>query len=56
MGFRTFAPQVAACPGCGRTTSTVFQELARDIQTYLARVDADLAQRDIPASKRSTSR
>jgi (E)-4-hydroxy-3-methylbut-2-enyl-diphosphate synthase len=35
MGFRSFAPQVAACPGCGRTTSTVFQELARDIQGYL---------------------
>ena len=35
MGFRTFTPQVAACPGCGRTTSTVFQELASDIQTYL---------------------
>ena len=37
MGFRSFAPQVAACPGCGRTTSTVFQELARDIETYLAK-------------------
>jgi (E)-4-hydroxy-3-methylbut-2-enyl-diphosphate synthase len=37
MGFRSFAPQVAACPGCGRTTSTVFQELARDIESYLAR-------------------
>ncbi len=36
MGFRVFTPQVAACPGCGRTTSTVFQELARDIQTFLA--------------------
>jgi (E)-4-hydroxy-3-methylbut-2-enyl-diphosphate synthase len=36
MGFRIFAPQVAACPGCGRTTSTVFQELARDIQNHLA--------------------
>ena len=36
MGFRSFAPQVAACPGCGRTTSTVFQELARQIQDYLA--------------------
>jgi (E)-4-hydroxy-3-methylbut-2-enyl-diphosphate synthase len=36
MGFRTFTPQVAACPGCGRTTSTVFQELAKDIQTWLA--------------------
>src|SRR5471032_952050 len=35
MGFRTFVPQVAACPGCGRTTSTVFQELASDIQTYI---------------------
>ncbi|HEY5796427.1 MAG TPA: flavodoxin-dependent (E)-4-hydroxy-3-methylbut-2-enyl-diphosphate synthase, partial [Bosea sp. (in: a-proteobacteria)] len=36
MGFRAFVPQVAACPGCGRTTSTVFQELARDIQTWIA--------------------
>ncbi len=35
MGFRTFTPQVAACPGCGRTTSTVFQELAQDIQGWL---------------------
>jgi (E)-4-hydroxy-3-methylbut-2-enyl-diphosphate synthase len=35
MGMRSFAPMVAACPGCGRTTSTVFQELAEDIQTYL---------------------
>jgi (E)-4-hydroxy-3-methylbut-2-enyl-diphosphate synthase len=35
MGFRTFVPLVAACPGCGRTTSTVFQELARDIQSYI---------------------
>ncbi|ACL60201.1 flavodoxin-dependent (E)-4-hydroxy-3-methylbut-2-enyl-diphosphate synthase [Methylobacterium nodulans] len=36
MGFRTFVPLVAACPGCGRTTSTVFQELARDIQNWIA--------------------
>jgi (E)-4-hydroxy-3-methylbut-2-enyl-diphosphate synthase len=36
MGFRTFTPQVAACPGCGRTTSTVFQELAQDIQGWLS--------------------
>jgi (E)-4-hydroxy-3-methylbut-2-enyl-diphosphate synthase len=36
MGFRTFTPQVAACPGCGRTTSTVFQELAREIEDFLA--------------------
>ena len=35
MGFRKFAPMVVACPGCGRTTSTVFQELADRIQTYL---------------------
>jgi (E)-4-hydroxy-3-methylbut-2-enyl-diphosphate synthase len=35
MGLRAFAPMVTACPGCGRTTSTVFQELARDIQTFL---------------------
>jgi (E)-4-hydroxy-3-methylbut-2-enyl-diphosphate synthase len=36
MGFRTFTPMVAACPGCGRTTSTVFQELAQDIQGWLS--------------------
>jgi (E)-4-hydroxy-3-methylbut-2-enyl-diphosphate synthase len=35
MGFRAFVPLVAACPGCGRTTSTVFQELARDIQDHI---------------------
>ena len=35
MGLRSFAPQVSACPGCGRTTSTFFQEMARDIQDYL---------------------
>ncbi len=35
MGLRAFAPMVIACPGCGRTTSTVFQELASSIQTYL---------------------
>ncbi|WP_462322460.1 flavodoxin-dependent (E)-4-hydroxy-3-methylbut-2-enyl-diphosphate synthase [Halochromatium sp.] len=35
MGMRSFAPMVTACPGCGRTTSTVFQELAEDIQGYL---------------------
>src|SRR6478735_8410404 len=36
MGFRTFVPLVAACPGCGRTTSAVFQELARDIQNWIS--------------------
>ena len=35
MGLRSFTPMVSACPGCGRTTSTVFQELAEKIQTYL---------------------
>lgn len=35
LGLRAFAPSVVACPGCGRTTSTVFQELAQDIQRYL---------------------
>src|ERR1700760_988208 len=35
MGFRTFVPLVAACPGCGRTTSTTFQELARSIQEFI---------------------
>ncbi len=35
LGLRSFTPQVTACPGCGRTTSTVFQELADKIQTYL---------------------
>jgi (E)-4-hydroxy-3-methylbut-2-enyl-diphosphate synthase len=35
LGLRNFAPQVTACPGCGRTTSTFFQHMAEDIQTYL---------------------
>jgi len=35
MGIRSFTPMVTACPGCGRTTSTVFQQLADDIQIYL---------------------
>jgi (E)-4-hydroxy-3-methylbut-2-enyl-diphosphate synthase len=35
MGLRKFTPMVIACPGCGRTTSTVFQELADNIQTFL---------------------
>ncbi len=35
MGLRAFAPMVIACPGCGRTTSTTFQELAQDIQLYV---------------------
>jgi len=35
LGLRSFTPQVTACPGCGRTTSTFFQRMAEDIQTYL---------------------
>jgi len=35
MGLRSFVPVVAACPGCGRTTSTVFQELARDVEAMI---------------------
>jgi (E)-4-hydroxy-3-methylbut-2-enyl-diphosphate synthase len=35
MGLRNFAPQVTSCPGCGRTTSTFFQKMADEIQTYL---------------------
>ena len=35
LGIRSFTPQVSACPGCGRTTSTFFQEMARDIGAYL---------------------
>jgi len=35
LGLRSFTPQVTACPGCGRTTSTFFQKMAEDIQSYL---------------------
>jgi (E)-4-hydroxy-3-methylbut-2-enyl-diphosphate synthase len=35
LGLRSFTPQVTACPGCGRTTSTFFQEMAEEIQGYL---------------------
>jgi (E)-4-hydroxy-3-methylbut-2-enyl-diphosphate synthase len=35
MGLRAFTPMVSACPGCGRTTSTYFQELAQKIESYL---------------------
>ena len=45
MGLRAFTPQVAACPGCGRTTSTFFQELAQRIQGLPARQHAQVARR-----------
>src|ERR1019366_3997849 len=35
LGIRSFTPQVTACPGCGRTTSTFFQDMADQIQSYL---------------------
>src|SRR5699024_2376620 len=35
MGLRAFTPMVVACPGCGRTSSTFFQELAQEVQSYL---------------------
>jgi (E)-4-hydroxy-3-methylbut-2-enyl-diphosphate synthase len=44
MGLRAFMPMVIACPGCGRTTSTVFQELAGDIQAYLRERQAQWRQ------------
>ncbi len=37
LGLRSFTPQVTSCPGCGRTTSTFFQQMAQDIQDYLQR-------------------
>ena len=44
MGLRSFVPIVAACPGCGRTTSTVFQELAREIQEHVRQRMPDWAR------------
>jgi (E)-4-hydroxy-3-methylbut-2-enyl-diphosphate synthase len=41
MGLRSFAPMVTACPGCGRTTSTAFQEMANDIQRYVRERHSD---------------
>ena len=48
MGLRSFTPMVAACPGCGRTTSTYFQELAQRIQSFL--------RTQMPVWKRELSR
>ncbi len=47
LGLRSFTPQVTACPGCGRTTSTLFQELALSIQTWL-RDQMPVWQQDYP--------
>ena len=51
MGIRSFTPQVTACPGCGRTTSTFFQELAEQIQTYL-RIRCRSGKTATPGSRR----
>ena len=56
MGLRSFLPQVSACPGCGRTTSTFFQEMARDITDHIKRPDARSGARRTRASRSSRSR
>ena len=55
LGLRSFLPQVSACPGCGRTTSTFFQEMAQRIQAHLRERMPD-GRRATPASRRCTSR
>jgi (E)-4-hydroxy-3-methylbut-2-enyl-diphosphate synthase len=45
MGLRSFTPQVTACPGCGRTTSTFFQQMAEEIQAYIRRRMPEWKQR-----------
>jgi (E)-4-hydroxy-3-methylbut-2-enyl-diphosphate synthase len=47
MGLRAFTPMVIACPGCGRTTSTYFQQLAKDVQHHL-REQMPIWRRDYP--------
>jgi len=53
MGLRSFAPMVVACPGCGRTTSTLFQELADRIQSWL-RAQMPVWRRDYPGVEAMT--
>lgn len=50
IGLRSFTPQVTACPGCGRTTSSVFQELAKQIQEHL-QVERAIWQKQYPGSE-----
>jgi len=45
LGIRSFSPQVTACPGCGRTTSTFFQEMAEQIHEYLRERRAEWQRR-----------
>ena len=56
MGLRSFLPQVCACPGCGRTTSTFFQEMAQQIQGYLKDRMPELEGDRTRASRRCASR
>lgn len=51
LGLRSFTPQVTSCPGCGRTNSTLFQELARDVQAYLE-VNEDQWKKKYPGAER----
>lgn len=50
IGLRSFTPQVTACPGCGRTTSSVFQELAKQIQEHLQK-ERPIWQKEYPGSE-----
>ncbi|QYZ65163.1 MAG: 4-hydroxy-3-methylbut-2-en-1-yl diphosphate synthase [Gammaproteobacteria bacterium (ex Lamellibrachia satsuma)] len=50
MGLRAFAPMVVACPGCGRTTSTLFQQLAKDVQSHL-RAQMPVWRRQYPGAQ-----
>ena len=52
LGLRAFAPSVTACPGCGRTTSTTFQELAERIQDYIREQMPDVEDASTRASRR----
>ena len=51
LGLRSFTPQVTACPGCGRTTRTFFQEMAQRDPGLPARADAGVARGATPASR-----
>ena len=51
LGLRSFTPQVTSCPGCGRTTSTFFQQMAQEIQDYL-REQMPVWRASGPASRR----
>jgi len=55
LGLRSFAPSVTACPGCGRTTSTTFQELAESIQSYICLLYTSPSPRDLSTSRMPSS-